>query len=72
MSFIGASQGSTPSCHHEYVVGALAAVVWLFARESKRLGTGGFGFASLRMLANLSGPQPTPTSESSRPCQRKR
>ncbi len=36
------------------------------------LGTGGFGFASLRMLANLSGPQPTPTSERSRPCRRER
>ena len=52
--------------------GSLAAVVSLFARESKRLGTGGFGFASLGMLANLSGPQPTPTSESSRPCQHER
>ena len=45
--------------------GFLVVVVGLFARESKRLGAGGFGFAALRMIANLSGPRPAPASESS-------
>ena len=66
----GTPRSSGPFIHSLMTAsqGALAAAVKLFARISKRLGSGDFDVALPRMLAILPTPQSELSSESSRPC----